>query len=245
MREDIQRKEREIQDLKNQINLVNLRIVKESEAKEAAEQNQRKNTDNFSQDAHKFNLSVQGAEKDNHTMKLKLQEMVQHVNDSSNNKTHTNSRLEQTNQELDEATRHFTLESDEQNRRIGVLHQELKELQDKINNNNHKGSLMGNKIKDLSETQYRVESEQSESILKLKNEHERLKTENNDIHFKVSKQTKEVEQTKVALDKSTQEKMQAGNQMDQTLANINERLKESTHLNKQLDGELKNASRNF
>lgn len=113
--------------------------------------------------------------------------MVQHVNDSSNNKTHTNSRLEQTNQELDEATRHFTLESDEQNRRIGVLHQELKELQDKINNNNHKGSLMGNKIKDLSETQYRVESEQSESILKLKNEHERLKTENNDIHFKVSK----------------------------------------------------------
>jgi len=132
-------------------------------------------------------LSVQGAEKDNHTMKLKLQEMVQHVNDSSNNKTHTNSRLDQTNQELDEATRHFTLESDEQNRRIGVLHQELKELQDKINNNNHKGSLMGNKIKDLSETQYRVESEQSESILKLKNEHERLKTENNDIHFKVSK----------------------------------------------------------
>jgi methyl-accepting chemotaxis protein len=130
---------------------------------------------------------VQSAEKDNHTMKLKLQEMVQHVNDSSNNKTHTNSRLDQTNQELDEATRHFTLESDEQNRRIGVLHQELKELQDKINNNNHKGSLMGNKIKDLSETQYRVESEQSESILKLKNEHERLKTENNDIHFKVSK----------------------------------------------------------
>lgn len=130
---------------------------------------------------------MQSAEKDNHTMKLKLQEMVQHVNDSSNNKTHTNSRLEQTNQELDEATRHFTLESDEQNRRIGVLHQELKELQDKINNNNHKGSLMGNKIKDLSETQYRVESEQSESILKLKNEHERLKTENNDIHFKVSK----------------------------------------------------------
>lgn len=130
---------------------------------------------------------MQSAEKDNHTMKLKLQEMVQHVNDSSNNKTHTNSRLDQTNQELDEATRHFTLESDEQNRRIGVLHQELKELQDKINNNNHKGSLMGNKIKDLSETQYRVESEQSESILKLKNEHERLKTENNDIHFKVSK----------------------------------------------------------
>jgi hypothetical protein len=39
MRDDIYRKEREIYDLKNQINLVNLRIVKESEAKEAAEQN--------------------------------------------------------------------------------------------------------------------------------------------------------------------------------------------------------------
>lgn len=189
--------------MKNQINLVNLRIVKESEAKEAAEQNFRKNTDNFNQDAHKFNLSVQSAEKDNHTMKTKLQDMLKQVNDYSNAKTQTAGRLEHTSQELDEATRHFTLESDEQNRRIAVLHAELKDLQDKINNNNHKGSLLGTKIKDLSETQYRVESEQSENILKLKNEHERLKTENNDMHHKVSKYTKDVEQAKVALDKST------------------------------------------
>lgn len=65
------------------------------------------------------------------------------------------------------------------------------------------------------------------------------------MHFKVSKFTKEVDQTKVALEKSTYEKMQAGNQMDQTIANIGDRLKEANHLNKQLDGELKNASRNF
>jgi len=37
MRDDIYRKEREIYDLKNQINLVNMRIVKEGEAKEYAE----------------------------------------------------------------------------------------------------------------------------------------------------------------------------------------------------------------
>lgn len=171
--------------------------------------------------------------------------MLKQVSEYSNAKTQTAGNLEHNNNELEELQRHFTLESDEQNRRIGVLHQELKELQDKININNHKGSLMGNKYKELSETQQRVESEQSENILKLKSEHERLKTENNDFHFKVSKFTKEVEQTKVALEKSTYEKMQAGNQMDQTIANIGDRLKEANHLNKQLDGELKNASRNF
>jgi len=39
MRDDIYRKEREIYDLKNQINLVNLRTSKEGEAKDSAEHN--------------------------------------------------------------------------------------------------------------------------------------------------------------------------------------------------------------
>lgn len=86
-------------------------------------------------------------------MKSKLQEMLKQVSEYSNAKTQTAGNLEHNNNELEELQRHFTLESDEQNRRIGVLHQELKELQDKININNHKGSLMGNKYKELSETQ--------------------------------------------------------------------------------------------
>lgn len=103
-------------------------------------------------------------------MKAKLQDMQNQVSDMSNAKTHISSKLDHTSQDLEEAQRHFTLESDEQNRVIAVLHQELKDLQDKMTNNNHKSSHLGNKVKELTNTQNRVESEQSENILRLKSE---------------------------------------------------------------------------
>lgn len=219
--------------------------MKEGEAKEAVENKLRKNAEHFSQDAQKFDTAVKSAEKDNQTMKTKLQEMVKALNELSNNKIQIAGKLDQRHQEFEEVQRLFTLESDEQNKHISGLHEELKDLQDKINKYSHKGDLLGNKYKELNETQYKVEAEQAESILKLKSEHERLKSEHNDLHFKVAKFTKEVEHTNVALEKSSHEKMQAGDHMDQTLANISDRLKDANQLNKQLDAELNNASQDY
>lgn len=218
-----------------------MRISKEGEAKDAAEHNLKKNNDNFSHDANKFNQSVQTAERDNYAMKAKLQDMLNQVTDMNNVKTHTASKLEHTSQDLEEAQRLYTLESDEQNRVIAALHQELKDLQDKLVNNNHKSSHLGSKNNELANNYNRIEAEQSENILRLKGEYERLKSDNNELHNKVSRLHKDVEQTKDDLEKSTYEKMQSRNNADQDLNNLGERLKEANHLNHQLDVEHKNA----
>jgi len=65
MREDIYRKEREIYDIKNQLNLINLRINKESEAKDSTEGVLRKNNENFSHDAAKLSNNLRTSEKEN------------------------------------------------------------------------------------------------------------------------------------------------------------------------------------
>jgi len=63
------------------------------------------------------------------------------------------------------------------------------------------------------------------------------------MHNKTSKLQKDVEHTKDALEKSTYEKMQSRNSTDQDMSTIGDRIKESNHLNQQLDGELKSALR--
>jgi len=58
MREDIYKKEREIYDLKNQINLINLRISKESESRLSIESALKKHNDKFFYDTTKFDSSI-------------------------------------------------------------------------------------------------------------------------------------------------------------------------------------------
>lgn len=53
MREDIYKKEREIYDLKNQINILNLRLTKEVESRQQTEDALKKNNEKFSVDAEK------------------------------------------------------------------------------------------------------------------------------------------------------------------------------------------------
>jgi len=177
-------------------------------------------------------------------MKAKLQDMQNQVTDMNNNISHISSKLDITSQEAEEVQRNFTLESDEQNRVIGMLSQQLKDLQDKLVNNNHKGSHLSMKVKELTNTSHHVEGEQGENILRLKSEHESLKSDNNQLHNKVTTLHKDVDATKDELEKSTYSKMQARNNADQDLANIGDRLKEANHLNNQLDTEHKNAIKN-
>jgi hypothetical protein len=63
----------------------------------------------------------------------------------------------------------------------------------------------------------------------LKREHERLKSENNDLNLKLSKLTKDFDQSKIALEKSSHDNKQAGNNADQSLAKLSERLNETTN----------------
>jgi len=54
MREDIYKKEREIYDLKNQHNLINLRLTKENESKNGVEEALQKNNERYSNDVEKY-----------------------------------------------------------------------------------------------------------------------------------------------------------------------------------------------
>mmetsp|Transcript_8939 Transcript_8939/g.7804 ORF Transcript_8939/g.7804 Transcript_8939/m.7804 type:complete len:81 (+) Transcript_8939:196-438(+) len=74
MREDIYKKEREIYDLKNQINLHNLKLTKEAEARTSAEDALKKNNDKFQMDVEKYTSSLKNINKENETLAQKLQE---------------------------------------------------------------------------------------------------------------------------------------------------------------------------
>jgi hypothetical protein len=74
MREDIYKKEREIYDLKNQINLHNLKLTKEAEARTNAEDALKKNNDKFQMDVEKYTSSLKNINKENETLAQKLQE---------------------------------------------------------------------------------------------------------------------------------------------------------------------------
>jgi len=164
--------------LKNQINLVNLRITKEGESKDNAELNLKKIHENYNNDATKVKQTVQSADKDNHILKTKLQDMLRQLNELNGIKTQTSGMLDLKLQEIEEDQRQFNFESEEQNQRIAVLHTEVKELQEVIINDNHKGSNLNHKIKELTENHSLVQGEQAEKMFKLKSEHERLKGEN-------------------------------------------------------------------
>jgi len=78
-------------------------------------------------------------------MKSQLHEMVKNVNELNNVKTTIAGKLDQRDQEHEEALRQFAIENDEQNKLITELHQELKDLQDKLNRQNQKGNLISSK----------------------------------------------------------------------------------------------------
>ena len=72
-----------------------------------------------------------------------------------------------------------------------------------------------------------------------------MKSENNDLNTKMSKITKDLDQSKIALEKSSQENSQAGNSADQTLDKISNRLDEEVNLNNELNLKLKHANAVF
>lgn len=107
--------------------------------------------DSYSNDSLKVKQSHQSAEKDNHILKTKLKDMLRQVNELQASKTQISGMLDHKQQELEEEQRQFNMESEEQNKRISVLHNEVKDLQEYISSSNQKGNNLNNKINELAE----------------------------------------------------------------------------------------------
>lgn len=75
-------------------------------------------------------------------------------------------RLNNKAQELDDARKRFEREQEDKNKRINGLHQEIKELQDKLAENNSRNNLLDNKNKDLVSSFERMTSENRDCINK-------------------------------------------------------------------------------
>lgn len=59
-------------------------------------------------------------------------------------------QLQARNDELEDAKRRFNDDNDEKNSRINQLHMEVKNLQDKLNDNNIKGAMVEGKNHDIN-----------------------------------------------------------------------------------------------
>lgn len=168
MRDDIYKKEREVYDLKNQINLINMRITKEGESRQNAENALRKNNENFSNDAQKFSYTLNNVSKEHETLNLKLQENDRNLEKSAQQRQDLQAQLDMKTHELDDLRMKYSLELEEKNKRISLLHQELKDLQERVNEQNVKRSLLESKNRDLSENYDRISVETSDTLNKLK-----------------------------------------------------------------------------
>jgi len=118
MREDIYKKEREIYDLKNQINLINLRISKESESRLSVESALKKHNEKFFSDTTKFDSSIKEYSKDNETLALKYQEIERTLQQSTIEKREFELRLSTKVKEFEESKTKFQSELEEKNKRI-------------------------------------------------------------------------------------------------------------------------------
>lgn len=160
------------------------------------------------------------------------------------NKNNTQAKLEQTNRDLEECLKRYSLDNEDKNRRINALHQELKELQDRINDTGAKNLFLSGKVNEVGNNLDKTHHEQSDVINRLKIEHDKLVGENNELHNRLAYLTREVDVAKSNLERNSYDNAQSKNAMDHQLAQLNENIRETNLVNNNLDGDLKLAFRN-
>jgi len=148
-------------------------------------------------------------------------------------------RLQNKNQELEESRKRYSEENEDKARRIGHLHAELKELQERLNEQNIKNSLLESKNQDLLNNFDRVAQENSENISRLKIENERLSGENNTLFARISKLSTDLSSASVSFDKQQHEHHYTSSKQEQDLDLYNSKLRDGNLRNNNLDGELK------
>lgn len=118
-------------------------------------------------------------------------------------KNNTLAKLEQTHQDLEDALKRQSLDNEDKNRRINALHQELKELQDRINDTGAKNLFLQGKVTDIGSNLDRTHKEQTDNIHRLKGEYDKLTVDNNELHNRLSQLTKEVDMSKSVLERNS------------------------------------------
>jgi len=81
------------------------------------------------------------------------------------------------------------------------LHQEVKNLQDKLNESNVKAAMFEGKNHDVTSNYDRTQGTNSDNISRMKVEFERLSGENVDLLGKISRSSNELENARVHCDK--------------------------------------------
>jgi len=139
--------------------------------------------------------------KDNEALAQKLQEAEKNLYYINLEKKELELRLNNKAQELDDARKRFEREQEDKNKRINGLHQEIKELQDKLADNNSRNNLLDGKNKDLVNSFERMTTENRDCINKYRSENEKLNHQNMDLISKASKLSNELDALRSQSDK--------------------------------------------
>ena len=110
-------------------------------------------------------------------------------------------RLSNKTQELEDSRKRFEREQEDKNKRINALHQEIKELQDRLSDNNTRNSVLESKNKDLVSSFERMTTDNRDCINKYRSENEKLNAHNMDLISKASKLNNELEALRNQSDK--------------------------------------------
>jgi len=132
-----------------------------------------------------------------------------------------------------------SIENEDKSKRLILLQQELKELQEKASNSNMYKELAESKNKDMQLNHERVSQENNANIIRLKTEHDRISIENNELLARLSKINKELESSKTELGRSEYNKNQERVSTDKTLSSLDQKIGETCLVNKKLEDDLK------
>jgi len=126
-----------------------MRISKEAESRQNSEDALRKNNTIFSTDSQKFNYSLRNVTKENETLTHKLDEADKAIRDAQVRKQELEAQLERSAAELEDLRLRQALEVEEKNKRLALLQQELRELQERLNESNMRANITESKSKDM------------------------------------------------------------------------------------------------
>lgn len=148
-------------------------------------------------------------------------------------------QLQTRNDELEDAKRRFNDDNEEKNARINQLHQEVKNLQDKLNDNNIKSAMIEGKNHDIAGNYERTATTTADNIGRLKIEYERLTGENADLLSKISRTSNELENNRIKLDKQKYEDNFELQKVQQDIEEFQHKIRNSSTFYADKDNSLK------
>lgn len=182
-----------------------MRLSKEGDAKKQAEDALRKNNERFSYDATKFSTSLKNVNRENEGLGLKMHETEKTIYREETERRELEVKLKALTEELELTRLAFTQQNEEKNRRISLLNAELKELQERFNEQNVRNSVVDSKNGELSENLSKIRNENEGLIFRLQKENERLNREHEELSKRTSVLHNETEGLKSTIEVKSKE----------------------------------------